>query len=83
MKNDTGEMSLSEDSKQKAWLEHYRRFLSVGFDLDTDHMSDEPPMIGPPIPITTDMVKRAISQMKHGQSTGSIRHSGGDDMSSL
>ena len=70
MKNDAGEMSLSEDSKQKAWLEHYRRFLNVRLDLDTDHMSDEPPMKGPPIPITTDMVKRAISQMKAGKALG-------------
>ena len=70
MKNDAGEMSLSEDSKQKAWLEQYRKFLNVGFDLDTDHMSDEPPMKGLPIPITTDMVKRAISQMKAGKALG-------------
>ena len=70
MKNDSGEMSLGEDSKQKSWLEHYRRFLNVGFDWDTDHMSDEPPMEGPPIPITTDMVKRAIPQMKAGKALG-------------
>ena len=29
VKNDAGEMSMSEDSKQKAWLEHYQRLLSV------------------------------------------------------
>ena len=28
VKNDAGEMSMSEDSKQKAWLEHYQRLLS-------------------------------------------------------
>ena len=33
-------------------------------------MSDEPPMEGPPIPITTDIVKRAISQMKAGKALG-------------
>ena len=38
--------------------------------MDTDHMSDEPPMKGPPIPITTDMVKWAISQMKAGKALG-------------
>ena len=70
MKNDAEEMSLSKDSKQKAWLEHYRRFLNVGFDLDTDHMSVEPPTKGLPIPVTTDMVKRAISQMKAGKALG-------------
>ena len=29
MKNDAGEMTMSKDSKQKAWLEHYRKLLNV------------------------------------------------------
>ena len=43
VKNDAGEMSMSEDSKQKAWLEHYQRlqidhilsyfFEQIGFDI--------------------------------------------------
>ena len=32
VKNDAEEMSMSEDSKQKAWLEHYQRLLNVEFD---------------------------------------------------
>ena len=32
VKNDTGEMSMSKDSKQKAWLEHYQRCLNVEFE---------------------------------------------------
>ena len=38
VKNDAGEMSMSEDSKQKAWLEHYQRLLNVEFDWDPDHL---------------------------------------------
>ena len=56
MKNDAEEMSMSKDSKQKAWLEHYRRLLNVEFDWDPDYLSDEPPVEGPPIPITSDVV---------------------------
>ena len=70
MKNDAGELSLSEDSKQKAWLEHYQRFLNIEFDWDPDHLSDEPPVEGPPSPITTDMDKKAISQLKEGKAPG-------------
>ena len=70
MKNDAGEMSMSEDSKQKAWLEHYQRLLNVEFDWDPDHLSYQSPVEGPPIPITTDMVKKAISQMKAGKAPG-------------
>ena len=70
VKNDAGEMSMSDDSKQKAWLEHYRRLLNAEFDWDPNHLSDESPVEGPPIPITIDMVKKAISQMKAGKALG-------------
>ena len=52
VKNDAGEMSMSEDSKQKAWLEHYQRLLNIEFDWDPDHLSYQPPVEGPSIPIT-------------------------------
>ena len=69
MKNDVGEMLLSEDSKQKAWLEHYQRFLNVGFDWDTDYMSDEPPMEGPQSQSPLIWL-RGLSQMKAGKALG-------------
>ena len=58
MKNDAGEMSMSKDSKQKAWLENYQKLLNVEIDWDPDHLSNEPPVEGPPIPITSDVVLR-------------------------
>ena len=64
VKNDAGEMSMSDDSKPKAWFKHYQRLLNAEFDWDPNHLSGESPVEGPPIPITTDMVKKAISQMK-------------------
>ena len=63
-------MSLSETSKQKAWLEHYQRLLNIEFDWDPDHLSDELPVEGPPSPIIIDLVKKAISQMKAGKAPG-------------
>ena len=60
---------MSEYSKQKAWLEHYQRLLNIEFDWDPDHLSDELPVEGP-IPITSDKVKNAISQMKAGKAPG-------------
>ena len=70
VKNDAGEMSMSDDSKQKARLEHYQRLLNAEFDWDPNHLSDESPVEGPPIPITIDMVKKAISQMEAGKALG-------------
>ena len=70
LKNDAGEMSMSKDSKQKAWLEHYQRLLNIEFDWDPDRLSYQPPVEGPPIPITIDKVKKTISQMKAGKAPG-------------
>ena len=56
VKNDAGEMSMSEDSKRRAWLEHYQRLLNAEFDWNPNHLSDESPVEGPPIPITIYMV---------------------------
>ena len=67
VKNDAREMSMSDESKRKAWLQHYQRLLNAEFDWDPNHLSDESPVEGPPIPITIDMVKKAISQMKAGK----------------
>ena len=70
VKNDAGEMLMSKDSKQKAWLEHCQRLLNVEFDWDLDYLSYQPPVEGPPIPVSTDMIKAAISQMKMGKAPG-------------
>ena len=61
VKNDGGEMSMSKNSKQKAWLEHNHQLLNVEFDWEPDYLSDEPPVEGPSIPITSDMVLRKLS----------------------
>ena len=57
----------SEDSKRRAWLEHYQRLRNAEFNWDPNHLSDESPVEGPPIPITIDMVKKTISLMKAGK----------------
>ena len=53
-------------------MEHYQRLLNAEFDWDPNHLSDESPVEGPPIPITIDMVKKAISQMKAGKAPSGI-----------
>ena len=70
VKNDAGEMSMSEEAKQNAWAEHYERLLNVEFDWDPDHLSNKQQLEGPPIPITIVMVKKAISKMKSGKTAG-------------
>ena len=40
------------------------------FEWDPEHLSDEPPLEGPPIPITIDNVKKVISKIKSGKAAG-------------
>ena len=61
---------MSDDSKRKAWLEHYQRLLNAEFDLDPICLSDGSPVEGPLISITVDKVKKAISQTKAGKAPG-------------
>ena len=63
-------MTLEEDAKQNAWAAHYERLLNVEFEWGLDHLSNKPPLEGPPIPLTFDMVKKAISKMKSGKGAG-------------
>ena len=63
VKNDAGEMSMSEKENQNTWAEHYERLLNVEFDWDPDHL---------PIIITIEgHLKDEV-----GQSFRSTRHSG-------
>ena len=40
------------------------------FEWDPEHLSDEPPLEGPSIPITNLMVKKVISKMKFSGAAG-------------
>ena len=63
LKNDAGDVNERR-------LKAAQRLLNVEFDWDPDHLSYQPPVEGLPIPITIDMVKKAISQMKAGKAPG-------------
>ena len=48
VRNDTGELSLSDDDKMKAWVEHYSRLLKVELEWPSDLLTEVPPVEGPP-----------------------------------
>ena len=66
VKNDAGDVN-ERRLKAEGWLENYQGLLNVEFDWDPDYLSYQPPVEGPPIPITIDMVNKAVSQMKAGK----------------
>ena len=63
-------MSICDEAKQNEWTEHYERLLNVGFDWDPDHLSNKWPLEGSPIPITIDMVRKAMTKMQPCKAAG-------------
>ena len=70
IKNDDGELAISDDKKLKAWVEHYDRLLNVEFDWPADSLPEVPPVEGPPPPVTTKLICDALKKMKGGKAAG-------------
>ena len=47
IRNDAGELSLSDEEKKKAWVEHYARLLNVEFEWPKEHLPDAPRLQDP------------------------------------
>ena len=69
-RNDDGKLTLSIDDKLKAWQSHYQKLLNVEFPWNAENLSEEAPVEGPAIKITSEMVSKAISKMKSGKAAG-------------
>ena len=70
VRNDEGEMALSDEAKKLAWKQHYENLLNVEFAWDRDTLSDAQPVEGPSVYITSEMVSEAIKKMKIGKAPG-------------
>ena len=70
VRNDAGELSLGDDQKLNAWVEHYNRLLNVEFDWPMDSLPDLPPVQGPRPAVTTVEIAKALSKMKPGKAAG-------------
>ena len=70
VKDDDGNIAYDDDSKLKAWRQHYQRLLNVEFDWNEEDLSPVSPVEGPPPIITESMVVSAIKRMKPGKAAG-------------
>ncbi|KAI8496011.1 hypothetical protein Bbelb_264270 [Branchiostoma belcheri] len=70
VRNDAGELSLNDEDKMKAWVEHYSRLLNVEFEWPKDELPVAAPVVGPPPPVTTEMISSALSKMRCGKAVG-------------
>ena len=70
VKNDAGELTLTDADKMKAWVEHHSRLLNVEFDWPRELLPDVAPTAGPPPPVTTEDIQAALGKMKSGKAAG-------------
>ena len=70
VRNNDGNLALAIDDKLKAWQSHYQKLLNIEFLWDTESLSEEAPVEGPAIKITSEMVSNAMSKMKSGKAAG-------------
>ena len=64
IKNDAGELSLSDEEKMKAWVEHYARLLHVEFEWPSYLLLETAPVEGPAPPVILDIICKALCKMK-------------------
>ena len=70
VKNDAGQLSLTDEDKMKAWVQHYRRLLNVEFPWPENQLPGVAPIAGPTPPVTMEQISKAISKMKCGKAAG-------------
>ena len=70
VKNDNGDLAMSDSDKLIAWQEHYERLLNEEFPWNKDDLSSPEPTIGPQPEIDSESVRSALAKMKKGKASG-------------
>ena len=64
VRNDAGELTLSDAQKLNARVENHKRLSNVEFDWASESLSFVSPILGPPPSVTLSQVNDAIKKMK-------------------
>ncbi|XP_052271871.1 uncharacterized protein LOC127872585 [Dreissena polymorpha] len=70
VRNDAGELSLSDDEKMKAWVEHYSKLLNVEFEWPSELLPEVAPVEGHPPLVTVEQIRKALCKVKCGKAAG-------------
>ena len=70
VRNDAGELTLSDAQKRNAWVEHHKRLSNVEFDWASKSLSFVSPILGPPPSVTLSQVSDAIKKIKCRKTAG-------------
>ena len=70
VRNDAGEVALSDDDKMKLWVEHYARLLNIEFEWPSHELPEVLPTAGPRPKVSASLISKALGKMKCGKSAG-------------
>ena len=70
IKDDDDNLVFDDKSKLPARKSHYKKLFNFEDPWDSSTLSEEQPLQGPPIRITTKMVSKALTKMKKGHAAG-------------
>ena len=73
VRDDSGNLDISEDAKNPAWKQQYERLLNVEFPWAEDMLPAVEPISGPPILVSSEMVLCTLRKMKSGKAAGPSR----------
>ena len=65
IRNDTGELSLCEEKKLEAWVEHYSILLNVDIDWPSDSLVDDSPITAPANGVSTDIFRKGSKAIQY------------------
>ena len=71
VKNDKGDLAVTNHENLLAWQEHYERLLNEEFDWNEESLASNDPTIEPRPKIEVDTVRRVLGRMKCGKAAGS------------
>ena len=70
IKDDDDNLVFDDKSKLRARKSHYKKLFNFEDPWDSSTLSEEQPLQGPPIRITTEMVSKALTKMKKRHAAG-------------
>lgn len=68
--NDAGELSLTDDEKLAAWVEHYSRLLNIKFKWPREEFTEVAPTEGPRPSVSSEQIRKALTKIKCGKAAG-------------
>ena len=70
VRNDAGELALTDENKMKAWVEHYDKLLNVEFVWPSNELPEVPPTAGLTPSAFATLIRKALCKMKCSKAAG-------------